>query len=159
MNSRKLVFAIMIILQTITIGLLCYDSFLTEKPSVCPSVGRDISELGPEVSGNGDDYGLRAEDAKRMRNALSERRTRITSFHVSNSLKEGPVFVGVYNLAEQLHPELQRYQSMSDEEKREFEKKLAHRIMMSEQMKELLHKIGQTMRDIAEDRKQQQLNE
>ena len=44
---------------------------------------------------------------------------------------------------------------MSDEEKREFEKNLVHRIMTSGQVKELLRKIGQAMRDIAGDRKQQ----
>jgi len=155
MNGRKLVFPIIIILQAITIGLLCYDLFLTKTPGVCGSVGRGVSERGPEGSGDGDDYGLRADDAKKIQNGPSTRRTIIASSHVSNSLKEGPVAIDLGNLAENVYSQLQRYQSMSDEEKREFEKKLAHRIITSEQVKELLRKIGQAMRDITEDRKQQ----
>lgn len=152
MNNKITIQVIMITLQATAVGLLCYLSLVAPRPAIWLLVLGDSTKPDAGIMMNGGD-GLRADDVRRItRQVESERKKDITAFHkryTSDVLQTSPIAVKVETLPKHLNSALQRYELMSDEEKRELEEKLANHLWKSEGLESALGRAREAIRHAA----------
>ena len=129
MNTARTEYGLMIGLQVLALGVLCYGTFtrLDEKDIIRAVTAAD--RRGDVSDNDKETYGLRREDAEAIRKGDRYEGTRVPVGHMEYAKTiEDRVTVKLGSVLEDLRSDLKRYETMSEVERERFEAKLRGRI-------------------------------
>ena len=144
--TTRTYYAFVLIFHAAAIVLLLYVAFVDRNAPVHISISPNLIE-STAVMPSGNQYGLSDEDAERLKGLLEKEQV-IAAYRISKPtvLKTQNFEVG--GIVNELLPELERYQTMSEQEKKQLEAELAKRILGSKELRELLDRISKALHDI-----------
>jgi hypothetical protein len=147
-------YAFILILQATTLALLLYVVIGGKRSQITIVIPSNLVEADP-LAPSGNQYGLSSDDAARLEDLVAggegevqeEGLARYRTVYRETLLQKTLECEDV-GIPDALQAKLERYQAMSEEEKKQFEAELAERILGSREVRELTNRISNALHEV-----------